>query len=190
MLKVEVVVRGYITGSAWKDYQKSGKVCGIQLPTGLLYNQKLPEPIFTPSTKASLGSHDENIAYEQVIQMMGNDLFQQVKSASIKIYKMASEYAIQRGIIIADTKMEFGLKDGILYIGDEILTPDSSRFWDVKTFTIGIENASYDKQVLRNDLICIGYDKKTPIAISQDTLDKTRSKYIKIYQILTDCNLE
>jgi phosphoribosylaminoimidazole-succinocarboxamide synthase len=184
---IEVIVRGYITGSGWKDYQQTGKLCGIILPPGLKHGQKLAKPIFTPSTKAAHGSHDENITHEEAIALIGEQNFEKIKSLAIDIYNMAYKYAIENAnIIIADTKMEFGIDNsGTLHIADELLTPDSSRFWDVHNYQVGIENSSYDKQVLRNYLLSINYDKKTPIYLPDEILNTTREKYIKAYNALT-----
>ena len=162
-LPVEAIVRGYLIGSGWKDYQKSGAVCGIQLPEGLQQAQQLPEAIFTPSTKAGVAEHDENIAFAEAVALMGEDLAVQVRDASLALYTEAAAYAKQRGIIIADTKFEFGTdSDGTLYLIDEALTPDSSRFWPADQYQIGISPPSFDKQYVRDYLETLDWDKTAP----------------------------
>jgi len=176
---VEAIVRGYLVGSGWKEYQRSGTVCGIQLPAGLQEAQKLPEPIFTPSTKAEVGDHDENISFAQCAAIIGEDLANQVRDASIALYKAAVEYAATRGIIIADTKFEFGLDaDGTLTLMDEVLTPDSSRFWPADSYQVGTNPPSFDKQFVRDWLENSGWDKESPApAIPDDVAQKTADKY-------------
>ena len=176
---VEAIVRGYLVGSGWKEYQRSGTVCGIELPAGLQEAQKLPEPIFTPSTKAEVGDHDENISFAQCAAIIGDDLAAQVRDVSIKLYQAAVEYAATRGIIIADTKFEFGLDaDGTLILMDEALTPDSSRFWPADSYQVGSNPPSFDKQFVRDWLESSGWDKEPPApAIPADIAQKTADKY-------------
>ncbi len=176
---VEAIVRGYLVGSGWKEYQRSGTVCGIQLPAGLQEAQKLPEPIFTPSTKAEMGDHDENINFAQCAAIIGDDLAAQVRDVSIELYKAAVAYAATRGIIIADTKFEFGLDaDGTLTLMDEVLTPDSSRFWPADSYQVGTNPPSFDKQFVRDWLENSGWNKEPPApAIPDDVAQKTADKY-------------
>ena len=162
-LPVEAIVRGYLIGSGWKDYQKSGSVCGIKLPEGLQQAQQLPEAIYTPSTKAAVDQHDENVSFEQTVALMGQDLAEQVRDASLKLYKEAAAYAKERGIIIADTKFEFGVDDdGVLYLIDEALTPDSSRFWPADQYQVGTSPPSFDKQYIRDYLETLDWNKTAP----------------------------
>jgi phosphoribosylaminoimidazole-succinocarboxamide synthase len=189
---VEAVVRGYLAGSGWKDYKETGKVCGIALPAGLENAQKLPEPIFTPAAKAEMGEHDENISFDKVIEMIGAKLANQIREVSIRLYKEASEYAATRGIIIADTKFEFGLDDaGQLVLMDEILTADSSRFWPAETYYVGANPPSYDKQFVRDWLETAMVDgqpwtKTAPApALPVDVIDKTAEKYREALARLT-----
>ena len=189
---VEAVVRGYLAGSGWKDYKDTGKVCGITLPTGLENAQKLPEPIFTPAAKAEMGEHDENISFDKVIEMIGEKLANQIREVSICLYKEASEYAATRGIIIADTKFEFGLDDaGQLVLMDEILTADSSRFWPAETYHVGANPPSYDKQFVRDWLETAMVDgklwpKTAPApALPAEVIDKTAEKYREALARLT-----
>ena len=189
---VEAVVRGYLAGSGWKDYKETGKVCGIALPAGLENAQKLPEPIFTPAAKAEVGEHDENISFDKVIEMIGEKLANQIREVSIRLYKEASEYAATRGIIIADTKFEFGLDDaGQLVLMDEILTADSSRFWPAETYYVGANPPSYDKQFVRDWLETAVIDgkpwpKTAPApALPGDVIDKTAEKYREALARLT-----
>ncbi len=185
MVPIECIVRGYITGSGWKSYKENGTVCGIKLPEGLQESQKLDEPIFTPSTKAAEG-HDENISFEKTCEIIGTDLAQKIKNASIEIYKKCAEYALSRGIIIADTKFEFGLdEDGNLVLGDEVLTPDSSRFWPLDEYTVGKSQKSFDKQYLRDWLKANSWDASNPTPIPADVIEVTRNKYIEAYERLT-----
>ena len=190
---VEAVVRGYLAGSGWKDYQETGKVCGITLPEGLENAQKLPEPIFTPAAKAELGEHDENISFEQVIALIGERLAKQIRYVSICLYKEASEYAASRGIIIADTKFEFGLDaEGQLVLMDEILTADSSRFWPAETYHVGSNPPSYDKQFVRDWLETVRVDGKAwsksppapelPAAVIEQTALKYREALARLTQ--------
>lgn len=184
-LPVECIVRGYITGSGWKDYKKTGMVCGIKLPEGLVESQKLPEPIYTPSTKAQEG-HDVNISFEETVKILGEELANRVKDISLSIYKKASEIAEKKGIIIADTKMEFGIFEDRLILIDELLTPDSSRFWSMKDYAPGKPQDSYDKQIVRDYLLSINWDKKPPAPeLPEEIVIKTAQRYDEIYRILT-----
>ena len=186
MLPVECIVRGYITGSGWAEYQKSGTVCGIKLPEGLKECQKLDEPIFTPSTKAELGDHDENISFERCVEILGKDLAEKVKKATIDIYKKCADYALSKGIIIADTKFEFGLdENGNLVLADEVLTPDSSRFWPADDYEVGRSQKSFDKQYLRDWLKDNGYRNNPPKELPKDVIETTRNKYIEAYEKIT-----
>ncbi len=180
---VEAIVRGYLVGSGWKEYQRSGTVCGIQLPAGLQEAQQLPEPIFTPSTKAEVGDHDENISFAQCAAIIGEDLAKQVRDASLALYQAAVEYAATRGIIIADTKFEFGLdNDGTLTLMDEALTPDSSRFWPADSYQVGTNPPSFDRDWLESS----GWNKEPPApAIPADVAQKTADKYREALQRLT-----
>jgi phosphoribosylaminoimidazole-succinocarboxamide synthase len=187
MIPVECIVRGYITGSGWKSYKENGTVCGITLPEGLQESQKLPEPIFTPTTKAELGTHDENISFDQVVEMLGKDLAEKLRAKTIEIYTKCAEYAATRGIIIADTKFEFGLdENGELVLGDEVLTPDSSRFWPADDYEVGRSQKSFDKQYMRDWIKSSGYDPETKAPIPQDVIDTTASKYVEAYEIITN----
>ncbi|MGZ5006834.1 MAG: phosphoribosylaminoimidazolesuccinocarboxamide synthase [Methylobacter sp.] len=162
-LPVEAIVRGYLIGSGWKDYQKSGAVCGIKLPEGLQQAEQLPEPIYTPSTKAEVGDHDENVSFEKTVELMGRELAEKVRDASLTLYKEAAAYAKERGIIIADTKFEFGVDDnGVLHLIDEALTPDSSRFWPADQYQVGISPPSFDKQYIRDYLETLDWNKTAP----------------------------
>ena len=178
-LPIEAIVRGYLVGSGWKDYQKTGKVCGIALPAGLREAEKLPEPLFTPSTKAAVGEHDENISYAQVVELLGETRAKQVHDATLALYIEAANYAATKGIIIADTKFEFGVDDaGKLYLIDEALTPDSSRFWPADQYRVGSNPPSFDKQFVRDWLEASGWNKKPPAPrIPSDVLQKTADKY-------------
>lgn len=188
MIPVECIVRGYITGSGWKSYQKDGTVCGITLPEGLQESQKLPEPIFTPTTKAAEG-HDENISFEEVCELIGKDLAENLRAKTIEIYSKCAEYALTKGVIIADTKFEFGLdENGALVIGDEVLTPDSSRFWPASDYQVGRGQKSFDKQYIRDWIKSTGYDPESGTPIPDDVIDVTVNKYKEAYQILTGKN--
>ncbi len=179
-LAIECVVRGYISGSGWKSYRQSGTVCGIQLPKGLRESDPLPEPIFTPSTKADQGAHDENIDFDQAADIVGRSLAEKVREISLSIYKKGAELAAEKGIIIADTKFEFGLDGEDLILIDEVLTPDSSRFWPRATYAPGGAQKSYDKQYVRDYLLSINYDKTPPgPPLPADIIDATREKYIE-----------
>jgi len=186
-LMIEAVVRGYIIGSGWKDYQKTGMVCGIKLPAGLKEAQKLPEVIFTPATKAPAGQHDENISYAEAEKIVGAALAAKVREVSIRLYSEAAEYARTKGIIIADTKFEFGVDGaGKLYLIDEILTPDSSRFWPAAEYKVGMSPPSFDKQIVRNWLETQPWDKKHPApALPADILKKTSDKYREVLTLLS-----
>ncbi|MBV1913038.1 MAG: phosphoribosylaminoimidazolesuccinocarboxamide synthase [Cycloclasticus sp.] len=187
-LPIEAIVRGYLIGSGWKDYQKTGQVCGIQLAEDLQQASQLPEPIFTPSTKAAVGDHDENISYEETIQLLGEDLAKQVRDISLTLYTTAAKYALERNIIIADTKFEFGLdNDGVLHLIDEVLTPDSSRFWDAKEYQVGTSPASFDKQIVRDYLETLDWDKTNPgPSLPTEITDKTAAKYREVQTLLTE----
>ena len=186
-LPIEAVVRGYLIGSGWRDYQQTGQVCGINLPPGLEQAAKLPQTLFTPATKADAGDHDENISFETVQQMLGDDLAAQVRDVSIRIYERAAEYALGRGIIIADTKFEFGQDDqGRLFIIDEILTPDSSRFWPSSEYRTGISPPSFDKQFVRDYLDTLDWDKTAPgPRLPPEVIQQTGDKYREALRILT-----
>ena len=184
-LAIECVVRGYLAGSGWKEYRNSQTVCGIKLPAGLQESSELPEPIFTPATKAETG-HDENISFEQAEQIVTPAIASQVRELSLRLYSFARDYARKRGIIIADTKFEFGLQDGQLLLIDEVLTPDSSRFWPAATYAAGRSQASYDKQFVRDYLETLTWDKTPPApALPADVVQKTQAKYIEAYELLT-----
>ena len=186
-LKIEAVVRGYLNGSGWKEYQQSGTVCGIRLPENLRQAEQLPEVIFTPSTKAEVGDHDENISFEQCVDIIGADLAEQVRAKAIQLYTEAAEFAKMRGIIIADTKFEFGLDEsGVLTLMDEVLTPDSSRFWAMQTYEVGKNPPSFDKQFVRDWLESSGWNKQPPAPkVPADVLRKTVEKYQEALNVLT-----
>lgn len=189
MLPIECIVRGYITGSGWSSYQKTGAVCGIQLLEGLQNSQKLPEPIYTPTTKAEEG-HDEHIDFEGTVELVGEDLAKQLRDKSIEIYSTCAEYALTKGIIIADTKFEFGIDEaGKLVLADEVLTPDSSRFWPADKYVVGENQSSYDKQFVRDWLKNSGWKDGTPMpTLPDDVIEITSQKYIEAYQSLTGKN--
>ena len=178
-LPVEAIVRGYLIGSGWKDYQKSGQICGIALPEGLQQAEQLPEPIFTPSTKAAVGEHDENVSFEQIVALLGRPMAEQVRDVSLKLYKEASAYAKQRGIIIADTKFEFGVDHaGTLHLIDEALTPDSSRFWAADDYKVGTNPPSFDKQYVRDYLETLDWNKTAPAPeLPADVAEQCAKKY-------------
>ncbi len=186
-LPVEAIVRGYIVGSGWKEYKQSGTVCGIKLPAGLKEADKLPEPIFTPSTKAAVGQHDENISFEQAAEILGKDIAGKVKDATLTVYKECAQYALTRGIIIADTKFEFGLDDkGTLTLIDEVLTPDSSRFWPADQYKPGANPPSFDKQYVRDWLEASGWNKKAPAPkLPAEVIARTAEKYREALTRLT-----
>lgn len=185
-LPVEAIVRGYLIGSGWKDYQQTGAVCGIELPAELQLADKLPEPIFTPSTKAAMGDHDMNINFAEMAQQIGTELAAKVRDTSLAVYRMAANYALERGIIIADTKFEFGLdKQGELYLIDEVLTPDSSRFWPADTYRPGISPPSFDKQFVRDYLETLDWDKTAPGPdLPNEIVEKTANKYREAMRLL------
>jgi len=184
-LPVECVVRGYLSGSGWDEYRNSGEVCGVQLPKGLAESSKLEEPIFTPATKAEVGVHDENITFEKVETIVGKDLAKRLRSFSLAIYKKARDFAESRGILIADTKMEFGIKDGKLLLIDELLTPDSSRFWPKDDYRPGSSQKSFDKQFLRDYLLSLRWDKTPPAPpLPEEIIQKTREKYLEAFERL------
>ena len=189
---VEAIARGYLIGSGWRDYKRTGSLCGIALAPGLRQAGKLPAPIFTPSTKAAPGSHDENISFDQVIAAIGADLANQVRAATLAIYTFAAAYAAQRGIIIADSKLEFGTDaDGKLYVMDEMLTPDSSRFWPATEYRIGISPPSYDKQFVRDYLETLDWNKQAPgPVLPRSVIDGTAAKYAEALRRLTDIVLD
>ena len=195
MIPVECIVRGYITGSGWKSYKENGTVCGIALPEGLEECSKLPQPIYTPSTKAEIGDHDENISFEQSIDVLekvfpghGEEYATKIKDYTLKLYEMCAEYALTRGIIIADTKFEFGLdENGDVLIADEMLTPDSSRFWPLEGYEAGHSQPSFDKQFVR-DWLTANPDKG--YTLPQDVIDKTIAKYEEAYHLLTGKTLD
>ena len=188
-LPVECIVRGYITGSGWDEYLKKGSVCGIALPPGIKESEKLSEPLFTPSTKADVG-HDENISFGAAVKILGQNIADEVKRLSIKLYSMGRDYAIERGIIVADTKFEFGIRNGKVILIDEVLTPDSSRFWPMDTYTPGKGQQSFDKQYLRDYLSKTGWAKTPPPPpLPKEVIEKTREKYIEAHKRLTGKNL-
>jgi phosphoribosylaminoimidazole-succinocarboxamide synthase len=189
-LPVECVVRGYLAGSGWNDYQKTGAVCGIRLPAGMKQAEKLPEPIFTPSTKATTG-HDENITQDQAAALVGADVARQVRDVSLGIYQRAAEYALGRGIIIADTKFEFGLYEGKLMWIDEALTPDSSRFWSVAEYKVGMSPPSFDKQFVRDYLLSTKWDKTPPAPnLPAEVIKGTSDRYREAYRLITGTELK
>ena len=190
-LPVECVVRGYISGSGWKSYQESGKVCGIKLPEGLKESEKLPKTIFTPSTKEEVGTHDVNIDFDETVHLIGKDTAEKVKALSYEIYKKGSEIAEKKGIIIADTKFEFGLIGDEIILIDEVLTPDSSRFWPKESYQPGGSQQSFDKQYLRDYLLSINWDQKPPAPpLPEEVIENTRNKYIDALNKLTGRNNE
>jgi phosphoribosylaminoimidazole-succinocarboxamide synthase len=186
-LPIEAIVRGYLVGSGWKEYKAKGTVCDIPLPAGLQEASKLPAPLFTPSSKAAVGEHDENISLAQCAELIGADMAEQVAKTAIALYTQAAEYALTRGIIIADTKFEFGLdENGVLHVMDEVLTPDSSRFWPAESYVVGKNPPSYDKQYVRDWLEASGWDKTPPApALPADVASKTSEKYMEAFERLT-----
>jgi phosphoribosylaminoimidazole-succinocarboxamide synthase len=193
MVPVECVVRGYITGSGWKEYLASGAVCGIQLPAGLQESEQLPEPIFTPATKAEIGEHDENIDFERMARIVGDrDLAEALQRLSITLYRRGAEHALERGIILADTKFEFGRRpDGTLVLGDEVMTPDSSRFWPADGYEQGHSQPSFDKQYVRDWAAGSGWDKTPPApAIPDEVVEGTRARYLEAYERIAGEPLE
>lgn len=190
MIPVECVARGYISGSAWKEYKATGKVCGIQLPTGLRESDKLPQPLYTPSTKATTG-HDENISFEETVRLVGAELAGQLRDLTLKVYSKAADYALERGIIIADTKFEFGKTSQGITLADEVLTPDSSRFWPADKYQPGRAQDSYDKQYVRDYLEQIHWNKQPPApALPADVARRTSEKYLEAYHRLTGRELD
>ncbi|SEI61386.1 phosphoribosylaminoimidazolesuccinocarboxamide synthase [Frateuria terrea] len=189
---VEAIARGYLIGSGWKDYQATGKLCGIALPPGLKQAQQLPEPIFTPSTKAAVGDHDENVSFDAVVDAVGRELAEKVRDATLAIYRWAAAYAAERGIIIADTKFEFGTDaSGKLYVMDEMLTPDSSRFWPADEYRTGISPPSYDKQFVRDYLETLDWNKKAPGPhVPGEIIERTRAKYAEALERLAGIRLD
>lgn len=189
---VECVARGYLAGSGWKEYQENGTVCGIKLPAGLRQSEKLPEPIFTPAAKAEAGHHDENVTFEQVCELVGEDIAKKIRDYTLALYKKAADYAATKGIIISDTKFEFGLdENGTVILMDEILTPDSSRFWPADQYKVGQSEPSFDKQFVRDWLETQPWNKKAPAPkIPQDVLDKTSEKYEEALIRLTGKGVE
>ena len=187
-LPVEAIVRGYVIGSGWKDYQATGEICGIKLPAGLQQAAQLPEPVFTPSSKAEVGDHDINVSFADIAAKIGSDMAGQVREKSIQLYQLAADYARERGIIIADTKFEFGVdKNGKLVLIDEILTPDSSRYWPADEYRVGISPPSFDKQFVRDYLETLDWDKTPPAPpIPADIIEKTQQKYRQVRDILLD----
>jgi phosphoribosylaminoimidazole-succinocarboxamide synthase len=191
VLPVECIVRGYITGSGWKEYQKHGTVCGIPLPAGLKQCDKLPEVIFTPSTKAELGAHDENINYAECVNLVGDQTAAYIRDKSIEIFKKAGQYAESKGILLADTKFEWGVIDGRIILIDEVLTPDSSRFWPADKYEPGHDQESFDKQFVRNYLEEIKFNKSGPgVELPDEIVQKTGAKYIEAYERLTGRTFE
>ncbi len=186
-LPLEAIIRGYIIGSGWKDYQRTGAVCGIALPPGLQQAQQLPEAIFTPSTKAAVGDHDENVDFDYIVNLVGRETAERVRALSLRLYREAADFARERGIIIADTKLEFGMDDdGNILLIDEVLTPDSSRFWPADQYAIGISPPSYDKQFVRDYLETLDWDKKAPgPSLPQDIINRTAEKYAEALKRLT-----
>ncbi len=185
-LPIECIVRGYISGSGWKDYQKTGQVCGYQLPSGLVQSQKLEQPLFTPSTKAEVGDHDENITFNEARLRIGNVLAGKVEELSLAIYRKGRDYSADKGIIVADTKFEFGEVDGRLMLIDEVFTPDSSRFWPADRYEPGKGQPSFDKQYLRDWLETTGWDKKAPApTLPGEIIEETKDRYLLAYRLLT-----
>ena len=186
-LPIEAIVRGYIIGTGWKDYQKTGAICGIKLPAGLKEAQKLPEVIFTPSTKAAVGEHDQNISFEKMKEIVGADIAEKVRDLAITLYREAADFAATKGILIADTKFEFGVdEEGKVYLIDEILTPDSSRFWPAASYAVGISPPSFDKQYVRDWLEAQPWDKKAPAPrLPEEVAQKTTEKYNEALRLLT-----
>lgn len=189
---VECVARGYIIGGGWKDYQATGKVCGIELPPGLRMGEKLPEPIFTPAAKAEVGTHDENISFECVVELYGEEIATTIKNATLELYRCASEYAATRGIIIADTKFEFGIDtNGQIRLMDEVLTPDSSRFWPAEDYEVGMSPPSFDKQFVRDWLETQPWDKTPPAPkLPEEVIEKTADKYREALRRLSGYDIE
>ena len=190
MFPVECIVRGYLAGSGLKEYQREGTVCGIELPEGLVNSSKLPEPIFTPSTKAEIGDHDENISFERCAELIGEADAAALRDLAVRVYQTAADHAAERGVIIADTKFEFGVVDGAIILADEVLTPDSSRFWPGDTYEEGADQPSFDKQFVR-DWLTANWDKTgNPPRLPQEIIDATSEKYIQAYETITGRTFE
>ncbi len=190
MFPVECIVRGYLAGSGLKEYQREGTVCGIELPEGLVNSSKLPEPIFTPSTKSEIGDHDENISFERCAELIGEADAAALRDLAVRVYQTAADHAAERGVIIADTKFEFGVVDGAIILADEVLTPDSSRFWPGDTYEEGADQPSFDKQFVR-DWLTANWDKTgNPPRLPQEIIDATSEKYIQAYEIITGRTFE
>jgi phosphoribosylaminoimidazole-succinocarboxamide synthase len=190
MLPVECIVRGRLTGSAWKEYRTSGTMHGQPLPAGLQESAELPEPVFTPSTKAAMGDHDENIGFDDAVDLIGKELAERARDVSLELYRRGAEWAAERGIVIADTKFELGIVDGELVVADEVLTPDSSRFWPADQVKLGSTPPSYDKQPLRDYLETLGWDKTPPPPpLPPEVIESTRSRYVDAYQRITGLDL-
>ena len=188
---VECIARGYIIGSGWTEYKATGSISGIRLPSGLKQGQKLPEPIFTPSTKAETGQHDQNISFQKTVDLLGSEAASWLRDKTLEIYKFGAKWAEQKGIIIADTKFEFGVIDGAFTLVDEVLTPDSSRFWPMNQYEIGVSPPSLDKQYVRDYLESLNWDKNPPAPkLPREVVLNTSEKYLAIYKILTGSNLE
>ena len=189
---IECIARGYLIGSGWKDYRRSGEVSGIKLPEGLQQAQQLPEPIFTPSTKAAVGDHDENIDFATAVNLVGRERAEQVRDATLALYAFARDYAAQRGIILADTKFEFGTDaDGTLYVMDEMFTPDSSRYWPAEQYQVGTSPPSYDKQFVRDYLETLDWNKTAPgPRLPADVIEKTRAKYAEALEKLAGISVD
>lgn len=185
MFPAECIVRGYLAGSGLKEYNREGTVCGIELPEGLVNSSKLPEPIFTPSTKAEIGDHDENISFDRLVEILGEEDAAALRDLALKVYTTAADHAAERGVIIADTKFEFGVLDGRTILGDEVLTPDSSRFWSADDYEVGREQASFDKQFVRNWLNANWDRQGNPPHLPADVIEKTTEKYIQAYEKLS-----
>ena len=186
VVPIECVVRGYLSGSGWKEYQQSGTVCGIKLPEGLKESDRLPEPIFTPATKAEMGDHDENISFERMVEIVGPEISKELRLRSIDIFNRGAQYALEKGIIIADTKFEFGQIEDTIILIDEVLTPDSSRFWPADKYEPGHGQPSFDKQFVRDWLLASDWDRESePPALPEDIITKTREKYVEAYELLT-----
>jgi phosphoribosylaminoimidazole-succinocarboxamide synthase len=189
---VEAIARGYLIGSGWKDYQRTGRVSGIRLPDGLRQAERLPQPVFTPSTKAAVGDHDENIDFDTMVRAIGADLAEQVRDATLRLYAFAADYAARRGILLADTKFEFGTDaDGRLHVMDEMLTPDSSRYWPADEYAVGTSPPSYDKQFVRDYLETLDWDKTAPgPRLPADVIERTRAKYAEALQKLAGISVD
>jgi phosphoribosylaminoimidazole-succinocarboxamide synthase len=191
MFPAECVVRGYLSGSGWKDYQATGSLCGIPLPTGLRESDKLPEPLFTPASKSQGGEHDENISFEQMVEQVGLEHAESLRNLSMQIYRKASDHAASRGLILADTKFEFGLVDGEIVLADEVLTPDSSRYWPADKYAPGGAQPSFDKQYVRDYLEQIHWNKQAPAPeLPEGVVMRTRGKYLEALRLITGKGLD